>query len=175
MKKLLIIIVFASISMGVFAQRYSGAKNINLSGGYNFENGYIISAGFEKYFGYTHSLRINAQYFKSKDEIESLSTKIDINNILADATFNYYLPLYKKLFFSIGAGGTGGYQFFTFDKPDYVEKTEDNRFVYGFNGVGQIELNISSVSIFTEYKATYLFNSREKFNHYVAFGLKKYF
>jgi len=169
------IILFTLFILPTTAQRFIDASNINLSGGYNFEKNYIITAGFEKYFGADNSLRVNAQYFNYEDKIESLSTKIDINNILADASLNHYFSVYKRLFFSIGAGGTAGYQFFSFDKPDYVEKTEDNRFVYGFNGVAQLELNFSTISLFTEYKANYLFNSRENFYNNVSLGIKKYF
>jgi len=164
-----------AVSIGSFAQRYANTQNINFDGGYNFKKGYTLGIGFEKYLGASNSFRINAQYFNTDDEIESLLTKIDINNILADASINHYISIHKRLFFSIGAGGTAGYQFFKFDKPDYVEKTENNRFVYGFNGVSQLEFNISSISLFLEYKGTYLFNSRDKYYQTASLGIKKYF
>jgi len=175
MRKLLLLLIFAAISLGSYAQRYANAKNINISGGYNFKDGYAVGAGFEKYLGATNSLRVNAQYFKTDDEIKSLSTTIDINNVLADISINQYISIYKRLFFSIGAGGTAGYQFFKFDKPDYVEKTENNRFVYGLNGVGQIEYNFGGISLFCEYKGTLLFNSKDRFYQTASLGIKKYF
>lgn len=174
MKKLCLFLFLIGLGLNSFAQRYENVSNLNIAGGYNFEEGYNATANYEKFLGSKYSLELGLEYFKSKDEIKNLLTKIDINNVLANGSINTYIAITSKIHFRIGAGATAGYQYFTFDKPDYVKKTEDNRLVFGLIVPAQLEFNLGSVSIFTQYKPSYLLNARQGYNGYVSIGLKYY-
>ncbi|MFV0468629.1 MAG: hypothetical protein ACK5MK_06850 [Dysgonomonas sp.] len=173
--KLLCLFILLMIATTCFAQRYSDARNVNLSGQI-LKNGYGIVAGYEQLFGKNwNAFLVDVEYMNRSENLRVKDYKATLLNLNIIAGYRRYLS-YNDFHPYFSIKGFIGHESFTNkkDMPESVILDRKNGVQYGAGLDIGAEYSLKKISFMGAYNPKYEFRNTEFISSF-QFGVKYYF